>query len=188
MAGAGKIFSFELTGDWEGIVQMLGAYPRRIRSAKLTAGKAAAQHIAGKMRENFRKVEPPNAKITKKLKGSSKALVDMGLLRASITVMTPDEGEWFIGVSAAAGHGLVRLAAIHEEGITIVQVMTEKQRRFLHAVYRRFKIPPPASTSGTPGIIVIHIPARPFIRPTFEQEQQRAGEIFMAVFIQELTK
>ena len=89
--------------------------------------------------------------------------------------------EAFIGIpsNAPAHNGkAVSLAAIHEFGATILQVMTEKQRRYLFAVVFKGEAKSGGSGGGIKGFLFIKIPARPFIRPTYDQEAPKTAARF----------
>lgn len=77
-----------------------------------------------------------------------------------------------IGVMRSAkskdGKSLANIARIHEFGAGPKAVrMTQKQRAFLMAMYRRIGTLKVARGGG--GVRIVRIPARPFVRPIFEQ-------------------
>lgn len=125
--------------------------------------------------------------------GGTKILIVSGTLRGAILVTELASGGVFIGVhrSARGGKGgktLYNLARLHEEGGDWSYMMTPKQRRFLFASLARarakfagrdasgkflkkgaanpFDRRPGASSGG--ARVTVHLPARPFIRPTLE--------------------
>lgn len=160
---------------------------RRVKPAILQGLRYKAEYLAGEMRRRFDNVKPANARVTKFLKGSSKPLVNDADLRNSIGVIEGDD-EFSLLIGVPAGRN-AKLAAIHEGGAIIVQEMTEKQRRWMFANLpkqtEREKAVAAGRSQGT-GIIVIHIPARPFIGPTFERAAKKAAEIFMISFSKDM--
>ncbi len=173
-------FNIELTGDWEQAREYLAAAPQDIDDALDAAVRALAEYFVGRIKKKIgSNVGPPNAKSTVMQKKRSKTLIDTGDMRNAVTVVDAGKHSAFIGIprnaSARRGGSIANLAEIHEKGRTIVQAMTPKQRRFLAALFKN--APPPTSSKGT-GVIVIHIPARPFIAPVFEEEAPQAAERF----------
>ena len=131
----------------------------------------------------------------RKMKGfaGTKILIVSGTLRGAILVTELPGGGVFIGVhrSARGGKGgktLYNLARIHEEGGDWSYLMTPKQRRFLFAALAKarhagrdsagrylkkgavnpFDRKPGAGAGGGGARVTVHLPARPFIRPTLE--------------------
>jgi phage gpG-like protein len=168
------LIGLTLTGDWELAQKKLAKSPAWVKRALRRSLQAEAEHIAGAMRARFDKLRPPNARNTKLLKGSSKPLVSTGDLRNSISVEKNGDMDFYVGVPR--GSRAEKLAAIHERGVTIIQHLTDKQRKFFHAM---FGSQGKTGAGGGTGIVVIHIPARPFIRPTFQQESKGAKARFM---------
>lgn len=162
----------KLVGDWAKSQKILAAAPADLKQAMAKALLQEALYLLNELRKNFKKVAPPNAASTIKQKGSSKPLVNhRDLYNAMQITPTNPKDEVFIGIPAATkarggkGAALVKLIDIHENGKIIIQHMTDKQRRFLHAMLGNKG----QHGGGSGGIIIIHIPARPFIRPTFEE-------------------
>jgi hypothetical protein len=169
----GVRMGIETFGSWEQARELFDTSPRKLKKAVREASLKEAEFLAGQMRKRFDKVRPANARSTKNQKKSSKPLVASGDYRNGIGV-TPKGDGFYVGVTR--GTREARLAAIHEVGKTIVQVMTEKQRKFLHALYgTRTK----GKGGSVSGIIVIHIPARPVIRPTIEIDGKGAPKRFV---------
>ncbi len=121
-----------------------------------------------------------------RVKGT-KPLMARGDLRASITHVIEGQGRTtngFVGVlkqttraaggagggtRAVGGQKMVNIAAVHEFGKTIVIRITPKMRRFLAVLAKAAKLPPrpKKAKGGGKRFLVIHIKARPFIRPAF---------------------
>ena len=102
-----------------------------------------------------------------------------GALLNSVTNIVKDD-EAFVGVLRKAGKG-ADIAAVHEFGATILIRVTDKMRGFLFGVL--FAGQPRKESSGkggsSGGIIVVRIPARPFIRPTYAKWGPTSGERFL---------
>ncbi|WP_239014420.1 phage virion morphogenesis protein [Archangium violaceum] len=113
--------------------------------------------------------------------GGTKALLVRGDLRNSITVIVEGD-EAFIGVPRSArsrnGESLVELARVHEYGSApIVIPLTPRMRRYLFALLKRAGQEPTGGTGR--GVVVVQVPARPFLRPAFEKFRQGAGRRFL---------
>lgn len=168
------------TGDWAKAEALLAAAPERFEEAIEVALQGEAEFLRGKMVGAFGRdgggkfsAQSPQTKATG---GKGKALVRSGELRASIGVVdAPGKHGKFIGVPAQSGDRNVRLADVHENGRTIVQVMTPAMQRYLQAT-----LPPgPGTGGGGTGIIVSRIPARPFVQPTFERQKGKIPKRFV---------
>lgn len=127
----------------------------------------------------------------------TKPLLRTGDLYNSIAA-TPDmTGDaFFVGISRSVrsrtGESLVRLADVHERGRTIVMKMTPKMIRFLFGVLLKgvARAGGGGGASGGAGggtkILVIHIPARPFIGPAFTEWSPTSLDRFRANLAAEL--
>lgn len=180
-------------GEWKEAQELLKAGPERINKALKKAIAQEGLHFTKLIKQNIQKgLDPPlksagggrdkSGRFLKTgRKGGSKPLIATGDLLGSITSITSDNGlSAFVGIPRAArGHQgqVVRLAAIHEFGATIVVKITEKMRRFLFGVL--FKDKKPKGTPNKRGFLIIHIPARPFVRPAFEEGAKGAAERFI---------
>ena len=118
--------------------------------------------------------------------GGTKPLNVSGELKGAVTVTPAGVGglEKFVGVlktvraqtsfKARGGPGayLANIGQIMEEGRTILIKVTPKMRKFLFGVLFKKGGRPTGASSGAmrTGILVVHIPARPFIGPVFEEE------------------
>lgn len=176
-----SLIAAKLIGDWKLAKKVLDTAPAAFDRALKKAIRHEAEKIAGMIRAKIASnVPPPNAASTVKNKGSSKTLIDTGEMRNSVQVVWKGKFNAFIGIPAKARKSATSLADIHENGRVIVQQMTDKQRKFLHA-----KLGGGGGGGGT-GVIVIHIPARPFIKPVFEAYASHAKPSFIAVLSNEL--
>jgi hypothetical protein len=122
----------------------------------------------------------PNTLIIRKFKGfgGSKPLMVTGALRNSISVVRLPGGACFVGVRRGAPHagapgGAANLAAIHEEGRTFTIQMTAKMRKFLAVAFSKAGGPKRGAGGGGGAVIVIRIPARPFVGPALDRYARR---------------
>ena len=114
-------------------------------------------------------------------RGGTKALMVSGDLRNGIAAIVKGD-EAFVGVPRKArgkdGKSLVDVAQVQEFGAgPIIIPMTPAMRRFLFALLRM------AGESGGggsgKGVVVIQIPARPFLRPAFKVFQKGVQKRFL---------
>jgi hypothetical protein len=194
-------------GDWPEARLALSKAPKDLEWSIKKAVYQEALFFAKAMKLRLGAGVPPplarprgggrNAKgrFTKGGGGGSKPLNATGDMRNSIGVLPEGPAfEAFIGIgrNGTTGKGKrawnASLAAIHENGAVIVMAMTPKQRAFLAMLFSKSK-PKSAKTGAAPspgavrdaphkGILVIKIPARPFIRPTFEENAPGAAARF----------
>jgi hypothetical protein len=177
-----------LTGPWGAALKTLASAPRDLKEAKNKALLQEAEFFRTQIVTGLREQEPGGKKFKplsettialRKFFGfkGTKALLRNGYLRNSIAVVTVSDGVVFCGVlrtaKAANGESLVDIARLNEEGSKpIVIKMTPKMAALLHAAFRAFgsnmksnSFPRQSST----GVIVVQIPARPFMMPVFEK-------------------
>jgi len=187
------------TGDWARARQLLTAGPQRLRSAIGVAIRQEAQGLRNEIVTGLTQQAPggdaikPPAPLTLAARqlegfGGTKALLVRGDLRNSITVIVEGD-EAFIGVPRSArssgGESLVDLAQLHEYGgPPVVIPITPKMRRFLFALLRRAG-KEPTGGSGR-GVVVVQVPARPFLRPAFEKFREGASRRFLERVAQQL--
>ncbi len=187
------------TGDWARARQLLAAGPQRLRSAIGVAIRQEAQGLRNEIVTGLTQQAPggdaikPPAPLTLAARqlegfGGTKALLVRGDLRNSITVIVEGD-EAFIGVPRSArssgGESLVDLAQLHEYGgPPVVIPITPKMRRFLFALLRQAG-KEPTGGSGR-GVIVVQVPARPFLRPAFEKFREGASRRFLERVAQQL--
>ena len=187
------------TGDWARARQLLAAGPQRLRSAIGVAIRQEAQGLRNEIVQGLTSQAPggepikPPAPLTLAARqlegfGGTKALLVSGDLRNSITVIVEGD-EAFIGVPRSArssgGESLVDLAQLHEYGgPPVVIPITPKMRRFLFALLRQAG-KEPTGGSGR-GVVVVQVPARPFLRPAFERFREGASRRFLERVAQQL--
>lgn len=167
-------------GKWKEAMAILAAGPARVKAAIPQAVMQEALRLEGAMRRNIGKGTAP---IQARANGSSKPLLKSGDLRASIHAERDGENGAFIGINKSApGHGgkVANIAAVHEFGATIMQVMTEKQRRYLFGVVFKGEARSAAGAGAMHGFLFIRVPARPFVRPTFDKEGPRVPKRVLA--------
>ena len=180
------------TGDWARARRLLTAAPQRLQAAISTAVRQEAHALRNEIVQGLTRQAPggeplkPPSPLTiaaRELEGfgGSKALIVRGDLRNSITVIVQGD-EAFIGVSRSArskdGASMVDLAKLHEfGGAPVIIPMTPKMRRFLFALLRQAG-KEPTGGSGR-GVIVVQVPARPFLRPAFDKFREGAGRRFL---------
>ncbi len=187
------------TGDWARARQLLAAGPQRLRSAIGVAIRQEAQGLRNEIVRGLTSQAPggepikPPAPLTLAARqlegfGGTKALLVRGDLRNSITVVVEGD-EAFIGVPRSArssgGESLVDLAQLHEYGgPPVIIPITPKMRRFLFALLRQAG-KEPTGGSGR-GVVVVQVPARPFLRPAFEKFREGASRRFLERIAQQL--
>jgi hypothetical protein len=187
------------TGDWARARRLLTAAPQRLQAAIGTAVRQEAHALRNEIVQGLTRQAPggeplkPPSPLTiaaRELEGfgGTKALIVRGDLRNSITVFVQGD-EAFIGVSRSArskdGASMVDLAKLHEfGGPPVIIPMTPKMRRFLFALLRQAG-KEPTGGSGR-GVIVVQVPARPFLRPAFDQFREGASRRFLERVAREL--
>ncbi len=187
------------TGDWARARRLITAGAERLRSAVSVALRQEAHALRNEIVQGLDNQAPggeplrPPAPLTlaaRQLAGftGTKASLVHGDLRNSISVLSDGE-EVFVGIRRSArssrGESLVDLAELNElGGPPVVIPITPKMRRFLFALLREAG-QQPSGGSGR-GVIVVHVPPRPFLRPAFEKFRIGAGRRFLDRVAQQL--
>jgi phage gpG-like protein len=187
------------TGDWARARRLLTAAPQRLQAAIGTAVRQEAHALRNEIVQGLTSQSPggeplkPPSPLTiaaRQLEGfgGSKALIVRGDLRNSITVIVQGD-EAFIGVSRSTrskdGASMVDLAKLHEfGGPPVIIPMTPKMRRFLFALLRQAGKEPTGGNGR--GVIVVQVPARPFLRPAFDKFREGASRRFLERVAREL--
>ena len=184
--------SVRKTGDWAKARRLLTAGPMKLRAALSTALRQEAQLLRKEIVQGITKQAPgghalkPPSELTlaaRQLKGrgGTKALLVHGDLRNAVTAIVRDD-EAFVGIPRKArdrdGRSLVDVAQVQEFGAgpTVIP-MTAAMRRFLFALLRKAG---KERSSGTGrGVVVVTIPARPFLRPAFKKFSKGAQKRFL---------
>lgn len=182
-------------GDWALAHRILTGGAQRVKRAIDRAVLQEAHFMRSKIVEGLRDQAPagqrfrPLAPSTlairrfKRFRGT-KALINRGDLRNSIAVHR-DGGNAFVGVLRSArgrsGQPLANVAELNEFGSRpIVIRVTPKMRRFLAAALKGSGGGGGGGGGGGTGgigIIVVQIPARPFIRPIVEKHYSNRAEV-----------
>jgi phage gpG-like protein len=197
-----------LIGPWGAALKTLADFPSNVAKAKRRALAQEAQFFRTKIVEGLREQAPggrafkPLSEHTIALRQffgfkGTKALVRRADLRNSIAVheLHDSEDSIFVGVMRtaknAAGAALVDVARLNEEGSKpIIIKITPKMAALLGAAFR--KLGGAANRMGPPkpktGIIVVQIPARPFMAPVFEKfgQAEEASKRFAERFRKEM--
>jgi hypothetical protein len=175
----GDMIDIRLVGDWQLADKILSVSSTQMQVAADMAIGQEAEFYVGKIKQYMRSGSfaplSPNTLAVAGGKSGGKPLFRSGDLRNAVTSVTTGDGT-FIGVPrgapGGAGKPMVNIARVHEEGATIVMRMTPAMRRFLHArLPKRIgpSLPSGKFNSSSTGIIVIKIPARPFIQPIYDK-------------------
>jgi len=181
------------TGDWRKVRRMLAGAPARVKAATATALRQEAHLLRKEIVEGLTSQAPGGEPIrplspltiaTRQLKGrkGTKALIERGDLRNAIGVVI-DSDTAFVGVPRKArsrdGKSLYDVAQAHEFGSAPrIVPLTPAMRGFLFAVLRKAGIEPHGDGTGK-GVIVVQVPARPFLRPAFEKFARGAQRRFL---------
>lgn len=187
------------TGDWALARQLLSAAPMRLKRAIGTAVRQEAHALRNEVVRGITSQAPggeamkPPSPLTlaaRQLKGfgGTKALLVRGDLRKSVSVVINGD-EAFIGVlrsaRSAGGESLANLAELHEfGGPPVVIPITPKMRRYLFALLRKAGQAPTGGDGR--GVVVVQVPARPFLRPAFNKFQKGADRRFLERVAKEL--
>lgn len=173
-------------GPWRKTRRILAATPIQLSRAVDRVVLQEAQFFRTRVVRGFRsqapggkKFKPPSENTIKIRRflgfGGTKALIVRSDLRNSVKVHRTGRGSAFVGVRRGArgkkGQDLVNVARVHEFGAgPIVIRITDKMRRFLGAAGVLGQGGGGGGGGGGGvGIIVVRIPARPFLRPVFEK-------------------
>lgn len=184
-------------GDWALAHRILTGAAARVRRAIDRAVLQEAHFMRSKIVEGLRSQAPagqtfrPLAATTlairrfKRFKGT-KALLNRGDLRNSIAVHRMSGLGAFVGVLRTArgrqGQPLANIAELNEFGSRpIVIRVTPKMKRFLAAALSKSSTAGEGGGGGrggsAAGIVVVQIPARPFIRPIVDKYYSNSDEV-----------
>ncbi len=163
------------TGKWDKVGFILNApsFDKRIKRNAIIAHHRVALDYRKDVRADIRgKKYAPNKAMTIAIKGSSTPLVDNADMINAITYKIDGDEKVEIGIkrSATSGDGkkLFNVAEILHGGATVR--VTDRMRNFFKAMWAQ-------GQSGwfplLPTTVAIRIPARPFFRVPFEQNQDK---------------
>jgi hypothetical protein len=177
------------TGPWPIARRLLAALPARLAPVLRAAVAQEAHQLRAQIVDGLTQQAPagaafrPLAPLTlaaRRLRrfAGTKALLRTGDLRNSIAVLTTSAGV-FIGIARSAratdGRSLVDIAQVHEYGTApIVIPITPSMRRYLAVLFREAGRGRAAGPSA--GVVVVQVPARPFLRPVFAAFQRGFDE------------
>jgi hypothetical protein len=180
-------------GDWALARRILTGASLRVRHAINRAVLQEAQFLRSKITEGLVSQAPagrpfrPLAQTTLAVRrfrrfNGTKALINRGDLRNSIAVHPRGFGQAFVGVLRTArnrqGKSLANVAELNEFGSRpIVIQITPKMRRFLAMALRNAGGGGGGGGGNRTGILVVQIPARPFIRPVVDQLYSNPSEV-----------
>jgi len=187
------------TGDWSRARAFLSAAPQRLHTAIQTATRQEAQALRNEIVRGITSqapggepLKPPKlltlaGRRLRKFEGT-KALLVRGDLRNSIGVIVEGD-QAFVGVlrraKSASGEDMVNIADVQEFGSQpIVIPITPKMRRYLFALFKEAGISRKLGPSK--GVVVVQVPARPFLRPAFEKFKHGADRRFLERVAREL--
>lgn len=144
-------------GDWKKLQRIMERCDRNLQKNANVALYRAGLELESLIKNRILggKDMSPLHPFTIAMKGSSKPLIDHGDLLGSVGFRFIDENTIFVGVHRKAADG-TDVAAVHEYGVRIK--VTPKMRAYLHARGLHLK----KTTTE------IFIPARPFVRPAYE--------------------
>ena len=173
--------SVRKTGNWALARKLLASGPAKLKVATGMALRQEAQHLRKEIVQGITKQAPggeqmkPPSDLTLAARrmrgfGGTKSLMVRGDLRNAISAIVRGD-EAFVGVPRKArgkdGKSMVDVAQVQEFGSDpIVIPMTPAMRRFLFALLREAG-QEPSGGSGK-GVVVVKVPARPFLRPAFK--------------------
>ena len=180
------------TGDWAVARRLLTAAPLKLKAAVGMALRQEAQLLRKEIVQGITKQAPggeafkPLSPLTlaareMKGRGGTKALMVRGDLRNAIAAIVEGD-EAFVGVPRKArgqdGKSVIDVAQVQEFGAgPIVIPMTPAMRRFLFALLR--KAGEEKSGGSGRGVVIVTIPARPFLRPAFKQFEKGVQKRFL---------
>jgi len=184
--------SVRKTGDWAVARRLLAGGPLKLKAAVGTALRQEAQLLRKEIVQSITRqapggesIKPPSpltlAARQMKGRGGTKALMVSGELRNGIAAIVKGD-EAFVGVPRKAqgkgGKSLGDVAQVQEFGAGPIMIpMTPAMRRFLFALLR---VAGESGGGGSgKGVVVIQIPARPFLRPAFKVFQKGVQKRFL---------
>lgn len=184
--------SVHKTGDWALARKMLSAAPAKLKAAVGVALRQEAQLLRKEIvqgitnqspgGENFKPLSPLTI-AARKLAGfgGTKALIVKGDLRNAISAIVEGD-EAFVGVPRKAqdkdGGSLVDVAKVHEFGAgPFVIPMTPAMRRYLFVLLKKAGME--RGEGSGKRVVVVSIPARPFLRPAFKEFAKGINQRFL---------
>lgn len=179
-------FILKLTGAWAEASRVTSQMAEKFEKATDRALMQEANRLRGFIVKNitggggpsgapFAALSPLTLIMRKFRRGfaGTKPLMQTGALRNSISVVKVGQGAVFVGVmrKSAKGVNVGEVMEFGSKGYTIK--MSPKMRRFLMKAFRSAGLVSSSGHGGGSkggGVLVIKIPARPFIGPTVAKE------------------
>lgn len=187
------------TGDWARARELLSNTSGRLKGAVERAMKQEAHALRNEVVSGLTAQAPggepirPPAPVTLAARqldgfGGTKSLLVRCDLRNAISVIA-DGDEVFIGVLRSAksstGESLADIAQIQEfGGPPVIIPITPKMRGYLAVLFKRAGSPRRPGSGR--GVVVTQVPARPFLRPSFEKLRAGAGRRLLERLADEL--
>ncbi len=176
----------QLVGDWSKAKAILSGIEERFKAAGRRAMLQEANMFRAEMVKGLREgalggqafaALAPSTLAVRRGSGfkGSKPGIERGDMRNAITVKVRDGGDAvFVGILRRAkgrdGQPLVNVAEIFENGKGPIAVpITTKSSRYYHMMARKGGLDLPRRTGAKVAVVIIKIPARPFMRPVFEK-------------------
>ena len=182
-----SLIQLKLFGDWSKAGAITASMGARFERAQEQAVLKEAHLLRGKIVQNITSggslagrpfaALAPGTLIVRRFRGfgGTKPLLVTGALRNSVSVVRLAGGAVFVGIRRGTGpsKGGANLAEVHEYGGSWQVRMTARMRRFLAAAFSRSgqKFGHGTGAKGA-GVIVVRIPARPFVGPVVERFAQ----------------
>ena len=189
-------FKIDRTGPWKKTRELLITGPALITRAADRAVRQEAELLRKEIVKGLNSQAPggnrfkPLSKTTLAVRRSQgfrgrKALIRSGALRRSISAVHTRQGS-FVGVLRSArsadGKRLTDIAQVQEFGSRpIVIRVSDKMRKAIMAKLREGGLRVRGAAQQGPGklstgLLIVQIPARPFLRPVFEKFAQGADK------------
>ncbi len=187
------------TGDWAKARRLITAAPRKLKIAVEISLRQEALVLRNEIVQGLTRQAPggqalkplsPLTLAARRFAGfkGTKALIRRADLRNAITTVVR-AGTAFIGIPRKArtkeGDAMVDIAKLNEFGSDpMVIPMTPRMRRYLFALLRAAGKTRGGGTGK--GVVVVRIPARPFLRPAFDKYKSGAPRRFMRRVVRHL--
>ena len=173
-----------LVGQWNTAHRVLGNFEKDLNRAVESAMRIELVDLTGRIKKGIRSQSPGGKAFTELSeltlasrefagkKGRNKILMVDGDLLGSITWKLSGDAGW-VGVNKKAqsedGTSMSNIAAVHEFGYEpIVIPYTDSVRKYLMAMMTSYGIEPTMESGDKKDVLIISIPARPFLKPVFK--------------------
>ena len=178
------------TGDWGKARAHLRRGPARLKAAMQAAVHQEAHELRKEIVKGLTSQSPggksfeqlsPLTIAARRMAGfkGTKALIRRGDLRNAVAAIVR-AGWAFVGVpkkARASGKDLVDIAALQENGSEPVVIpKTPRMKKFLSALLREAGVEPKKGSGK--DVVIMRIPARPFLKPAFDEYVKHARKRF----------